>query len=549
MTLANEIASKHIGDRALSDLTARDLVRIDPFPDLIENQESTRRGSRSQITLGAHLGISLSRAARRRIRDVGSCSSRQLLETAISGGALRDAHCLQMEASYRIWSSPTSIAPEEVRRALLQLPRNTSGIGTSLERLWSIGEARPWFKSADDSFGFGGVPRCIGITEVISEGRRCAAMADMAITHAHPLATWSSAALSELLVMCRDSEAVELPAAINELLDILSGTPLRHTARVVREMGSGPIAEQIQSTYRGATCESALIAAFGSAQCSEQPSFALASVAASGAPSAVMAVVGAVIVARSGTNRFPEHWVTPIEEAIGEMRSSYKASSVPRSKRGQVLDVQQDHIWVLLDRSGSMQGISGVMESGFDHFIAQQSAVSDHPTKLTLVQFDDRDPHEVVLDSVALDEIPSLSGILIPRGRTPLYDAIDLLLNRAQQAPRVGEQQLVVIITDGLENSSQLANRRQIFERISRLEDEGWTFVYLGANQDSYSECNRMSIANGNASNFEFSERGVSRMYEGLDRATREWRGKDRTNRSRDRRDFWGGHREAEDLK
>lgn len=47
-------------------------------------------------------------------------------------------------------------------------------------------------------------------------------------------------------------------------------------------------------------------------------------------------------------------------------------------------------------------------------------------------------------------------------------------------------QVLAVILTDGLENASREVSQEQLQQTISQRESEGWTFIYLGANQDAW---------------------------------------------------------------
>src|SRR4029453_5166045 len=105
---------------------------------------------------------------------------------------------------------------------------------------------------------------------------------------------------------------------------------------------------------------------------------------------------------------------------------------------------------------------------------------------VTLVQFDSHDVHDVVLDGVSPSEVPSLGGPLQPRGGHPPYARWGRLLDRPERSGRDGADQLVVVFTDGMENASRQWNREALFDRITRLKEQGWTFVFLGANQDSY---------------------------------------------------------------
>jgi hypothetical protein len=82
------------------------------------------------------------------------------------------------------------------------------------------------------------------------------------------------------------------------------------------------------------------------------------------------------------------------------------------------------HIYFVLDRSGSMQSIAPDVIGGFNAFLtAQQADGSD--ALLTLVQFNSQNPHEVLVDAAAIQSAPPLtSASCVPRGGTPLYDAM-----------------------------------------------------------------------------------------------------------------------------
>lgn len=154
-------------------------------------------------------------------------------------------------------------------------------------------------------------------------------------------------------------------------------------------------------------------------------------------------------------------------------------------------------ITVLLDRSGSMSQVKKGMEEGFDTFLKEHRQVPS--SKLTLIQFDDIDPQEVIYQGVPIGAAERL--VLRPRGNTPLLDAICAAVdNTGRRFASMSENDrpdrvLMVIITDGQENSSRLRSRRDVYERITRQrETYNWQFVYLGANQDTYAESQSFGI-------------------------------------------------------
>jgi len=220
------------------------------------------------------------------------------------------------------------------------------------------------------------------------------------------------------------------------------------------------------------------------------------------------------------------------------------------AKLAQQPDAPRADIWYLLDRSGSMDAIAEYVVQGFDEFIAEQRKDNGAAT-MTLVQFDGEDIHDVLIDAKPLEWVRSIAGRFVPRGMTPLYDAIAAMLDRAEahlkQSGGEPADQLVVIMTDGLENASRRWTAPAIFERIEGLRKAGWTFVFAGANQDSYATGSAIGVVAGNTSNFTASPTGVLAAHRGLTRSVREWRGKSRSTRVADANDFWGGVKEGEE--
>lgn len=154
-------------------------------------------------------------------------------------------------------------------------------------------------------------------------------------------------------------------------------------------------------------------------------------------------------------------------------------------------------ITVLLDRSGSMSVVKEAMETAFDAFIKEHRSVPT--TKLTLVQFDDRNDQDVVYQCVPIRSAERLR--LHPRGNTPLLDAMCKVIDRTgerlasmPEAERP-DQVLLVIITDGQENASHIYKRKDVFDRVTKQrESYKWEFVYLGANQDTFAETQSFGI-------------------------------------------------------
>lgn len=179
-------------------------------------------------------------------------------------------------------------------------------------------------------------------------------------------------------------------------------------------------------------------------------------------------------------------------------------------------DANYTHISFLLDRSGSMESIRDDAIGGFNGLVADQRQVPGRCT-LTLTQFDNQDPTEVVFDGVLLAEIPQLTrDRYVPRGATPLLDAMALSIERTgRQLAAMPEHErpglvIFVIYTDGLENASHRYSRQQVFEMIRhQREAYRWQFLFLGADQDAIAEARSFGIDAGSAMTTDKSGKGV----------------------------------------
>jgi hypothetical protein len=164
-------------------------------------------------------------------------------------------------------------------------------------------------------------------------------------------------------------------------------------------------------------------------------------------------------------------------------------------------DPAYTHLAVLLDRSGSMHAIKSDTEGGFAAFLEGQRRVPGR-CDVTLAQFDD--VYEEVYTAQPLASVPPL--VLQPRGRTALLDAIGRLVRTTgERLTGLAEDQrpasvLVVIMTDGLENASTeytLPAVRAVIDEQTQVY--GWTFVYLGANQDAIAVGQGLGVSPGMA--------------------------------------------------
>lgn len=172
-------------------------------------------------------------------------------------------------------------------------------------------------------------------------------------------------------------------------------------------------------------------------------------------------------------------------------------------------------IAVLLDRSGSMQSIKADTEGGFDAFIAEQRK-QPGTAVVTLAQFDTE--YERVYANTPVGEVPALE--LLPRGMTALYDGIGRLsteigaeLAARAEAERPGKV-IVVVLTDGHENSSQEWSHEAVRKLITQQEQQyQWTYLFLGANMDAVAIAQQIGIGKDRAITYATSKAGVKNVF------------------------------------
>ena len=154
-------------------------------------------------------------------------------------------------------------------------------------------------------------------------------------------------------------------------------------------------------------------------------------------------------------------------------------------------------VGVVLDRSGSMSSVLHDTIGGFNTFVEnQRDAKNDQVYVVT--QFDHE--YEVIQDSVDLDDVITLNQKnYVPRGGTALLDAMGQTIHAmdaALAADKSIKQVILVVLTDGDENSSKEFTRDQVFKLITERSKKNWDFTFLGAGQDAIGEASKLGIGN-----------------------------------------------------
>jgi hypothetical protein len=162
----------------------------------------------------------------------------------------------------------------------------------------------------------------------------------------------------------------------------------------------------------------------------------------------------------------------------------------------------------ILDETGSMLSCKEATISGFNEYI-ETLKQRRGTLRMTLTKFNSSRIEKTYEDKPIGEVEPLNADTYQPDDTTPLYDAIGQTIRGINNRSNV----LCIIMTDGLENASREYKREDIFKMIKEKEDEGWSFVFLGANQDSWATGQALGFAAGNVADYCESGFGMSNTF------------------------------------
>ena len=184
---------------------------------------------------------------------------------------------------------------------------------------------------------------------------------------------------------------------------------------------------------------------------------------------------------------------------------------------------------MILDRSGSMEGLESDTIGGYNSMLKKQGE-ADGEVWVSTVLFDD--VSEVLYDRVPLEKMPKMTEKeYYVRGCTALLDAIGGAISHMINVRRYAreedrpEKTIFVITTDGMENAS----RKYSYDRVKRMverqtEKYGWEFLFLGANMDAIAVADRFGISADRAATYHSDHEGTALNYDVLADAVCEMR-------------------------
>ncbi len=183
----------------------------------------------------------------------------------------------------------------------------------------------------------------------------------------------------------------------------------------------------------------------------------------------------------------------------------------------------------VLDRSGSMSGLEESTIDGYNQVLDKQRKEVDSALVSTIL-FDD--------DSVMLHQRENIKTVrpltrhdYVTQGCTALLDAVGSTIHfftrTHLETPEESrpDKTLMVILTDGMENSSREYDRERVNRLISQKREAGWEILFMGANIDAVKAAQDIGISEDFACDYHADLEGTTLNFEAINNVVCECRG------------------------
>lgn len=190
-----------------------------------------------------------------------------------------------------------------------------------------------------------------------------------------------------------------------------------------------------------------------------------------------------------------------------------------RPKGDEMAKAPKTHVLMTVDDSASMNHLATDTRGGFNGYVEELRKDKDSRYRLTVAKFGER--YELLAKAAKLSEVPALNeqNYRANQGSTALLDAIGKIISDFENGTtlRDGEKVLLVVQTDGLENSSKEFTVEQVRKMIQEREQSGrWQCIFLGAGPDAWKQGAGFGFAGDSILRTENTAAGTRSTYSGL---------------------------------
>ncbi len=186
-------------------------------------------------------------------------------------------------------------------------------------------------------------------------------------------------------------------------------------------------------------------------------------------------------------------------------------------------DKPTTYVLLVTDRSGSMYGLAEDVRGGYNGYVQSLQDDKEARYRVTSVLFSSQvtredDGSTVLCVAAKPKDVPRLDEkSYVPGGGTALLDAIGKVITKFEAEVTLGKEDrvLLVVQTDGEENSSQEYDRATIAKMIADREEAGrWAAIFMGAGPDTWQQAGGMGFST--SLSYSGDSKGVAASYEGL---------------------------------
>jgi len=184
------------------------------------------------------------------------------------------------------------------------------------------------------------------------------------------------------------------------------------------------------------------------------------------------------------------------------------------------------HVLMTVDDSASMHGLAQATISGFNEYIDSLRKDKGSKYRVTTAIFGTE--YHLLSNASKLSAMPRLDNrnYHAKQGGTALLDAVGRMIVDFERETELGPEDkvLLVVQTDGQENSSHRFTTEQISKMIEEREGTGrWQAVFLGAGPSAWQQGRSLGFRDHNVIQTANTAAGTRSSYAGMTASTRSY--------------------------
>ena len=157
------------------------------------------------------------------------------------------------------------------------------------------------------------------------------------------------------------------------------------------------------------------------------------------------------------------------------------------------------HVCFVIDESGSMSGTESDVIGGFKRVVDEQRENKEGTCSVSYYKFNSKVTE--VYKGRDVNDVEYIDNDYRPGGCTALFDAVGTAIDEigkwidAMDESEKPEKNIIVVMTDGMENSSVEYKSDKVKEMIKEQEEKyNWSFVYMGSDVRDANDANSMGF-------------------------------------------------------